>query len=710
MSFILRGLVAMATAGALSFPSNAPVTQTTANSARRRAAGPTVTVPAQPQKPLFTESDLEFYLNDDGIAYVRPGLKLKVNSITIGADRKPVVDISFTDNFDQPLDRLGKVTPGVVSASMILAAWDPATREYTSYTTRVQTTPASSPRPGVSATQAGTDSGGAWTDLEVGHSRYVFRTVLPAGFNQAQTLTLGIYSTRNLTDIIGKNYYANLEYDFRGDSQKVTETWDKINTATCNNCHDPLAAHGGSRRDLKLCVLCHNPQTVDPDTGESQDMEILVHKIHRGANLPSVIAGKPYVIIGNSQSVHDYSSVIYPQNILNCDNCHEGITPAQKTTQSQLWYTTPTKDACFACHDNINLVTGEGHPGGARSDNATCATCHVPDSGKEFDTSIKGAHVIPEKSAQLKGLNAQIVSATGMKPGEKPTVIFKLTNNDATAVDGSKLTSFAPMIAGPTASYSKYYREAGATRAVFDAATGNTTYTFTAAIPADAKGTWTVSGDFYRNSTLKRNDGEADITLREAAFNPIKYYALTGSVVARRTVATTAQCNQCHDRLALHGGQRLNVDECVICHNPVESDKSRRPAAAGAPESVSFQRMIHRIHRGEELTQDYTVYGFGGTAHNYNEVVYPGDLRNCAKCHTAGSQNLPSAGDPVITELDYFSPQGPGTAACLGCHDNRDTAAHAFLNTTTLRGQPAEACGTCHGANADKSADRSHAR
>ena len=82
-----------------------------------------------------------------------------------------------------------------------------------------------------------------------------------------------------------------------------------------------------------------------------------------------------------------------------------------------------------------------------------------PDSGKEFDTSIKGAHVIPEKSAQLKGLNAQIVSATGMKAGEKPTVVFKLTNNDGSAVDGSKLTSFAPMIAGPTSSYSKYYRE-----------------------------------------------------------------------------------------------------------------------------------------------------------------------------------------------------------------------------------------------------------
>jgi hypothetical protein len=33
----------------------------------------------------------------------------------------------------------------------------------------------------------------------------------------------------------------------------------------------------------------------------------MVHKIHAGPNLPSVKAGKPYVIIGNQQSVNDYS-------------------------------------------------------------------------------------------------------------------------------------------------------------------------------------------------------------------------------------------------------------------------------------------------------------------------------------------------------------------------------------------------------------------
>jgi OmcA/MtrC family decaheme c-type cytochrome len=347
------------------------------------------------------------------------------------------------------------------------------------------------------------------------------------------------------------------------------------------------------------------------------------------------------------------------------------------------------------------------------SDDATCASCHIPDSGNEFDASIKGAHTIPEKSKQLAGLNVAIVSQSNFTAGSKPTVVLKLTNNAGAAVDGSKITSFAPMIAGPTSSYTKYYRESGAARAVFDAATGNTTYTFTNAIPADAHGTWVISGDFYRNATLKRTDGEADITLREAAYNPIKYVHLTGGTPEpRRTVATDATCNSCHDRLALHGGQRLRIEECVICHNPKETDAARRPANAKPDQAISMQLMIHRIHTGEELTRDYSVYGFGGTAIGFNEVLYPGDRRNCTHCHLNGTQQLPSEGDSVVSPRDFFSPQGPGTAACLGCHDNRDAAAHAFLNTTMFPGttDPAEACGACHGPGKDHSVDESHAR
>src|SRR5262249_38692432 len=193
-----------------------------------------------------------------------------------------------------------------------------------------------------------------------------FGTTLPSGFDQTKTTTLGIYSTRDLTAVIGKSYVANVEFDFRPDGQPVSETWAKINLATsCNNCHDPLSAHGGARRDPKLCPPCHQPQTTDPDTGNTVDFKVMIHKIHMGENLPSVQAGTPYQIIGFGQTVVDFSTVVFPQDIRNCANCHEGTNAAQKPPQATVWYTYPSRAACGACHDDINWETGANHPGGA---------------------------------------------------------------------------------------------------------------------------------------------------------------------------------------------------------------------------------------------------------------------------------------------------------------------------------------------------------
>jgi OmcA/MtrC family decaheme c-type cytochrome len=713
MSALMRGLFAAATVGVLTIPTNPPasVTKSSAETGRRRSIA---TSPA-PATNRFQSTDLEFYLSAEDAEYVRPGLNIKINSVTVGSDKRPVVDFSVKDDLDQPLDRSGKITPGAISFSWILAGYDPATRHYTSWTTRVQTTPPTSPHPGVSATQAGTDTGGTISDLEVGHYTYKYKTAIPADASPSQTQTIGVYSTRNLTAIIGKNYFANVEYDFRLDGAAVTAKWDKINQNTsCNNCHDPLSAHGGSRRDIKLCVMCHQPQTVDPDTGNTVDMKVMAHKIHRGKNLPSVIAGTPYVIIGNAQSVNDFSTVGFPQDIRNCENCHNGTDPKQAPSQASVWLTNPSIEACGSCHDDVNFATGANHAGGAQADSSQCARCHIPDSGEEYDASIKGAHTVPYKSKQLKGLKATVASVTNLKPGQKPTVAFAIKNNDGSAVDGSKLTSFAPMFAGPTTSYTKYYREAAQAKATFDAATGLTSYTFNAAVPADATGTWTVSADIYRNINLKRADGKADIAIREAAFNPVTNVAITGKLTPRRVDVVVDNCNDCHDRLALHGDQRQNTAECVICHNPVENDSARRPADQGAPESVSFQRLIHRIHTGEDLTQDFTVFGFGGSKNNFNEVRFPGDRRNCAKCHVSNSQAVPVSADaiPVNTLRDYFSPQGPTTAACLGCHDSKDVAAHAYLNQATFPGSTTatEACATCHGTGKDFAVDKVHAR
>jgi OmcA/MtrC family decaheme c-type cytochrome len=601
----------------------------------------------------------------------------------------------------------------------VLAVYDGSTRDYTTYATKHVTSGIT----GASTDQPTSDSGGKYTDLDIGHYKYTFGKTVPSGFDVTKTHTLGIYGSRQMPPEVldGKKYITNLEHDFRPDGQTVTVKWDVIQqNNACNQCHDPLAAHGDTRQDAKLCVLCHSPQNTDPDTGNLLDMRVFIHKIHRGANLPSVQAGGKYHIIGFNNSDNDFSTVEFPQDIRNCANCHEGRDPANKPSQSDVWYTKPARAPCGACHDNINWTTGAGHAGGPQANDSSCQFCHVPDSGSEFDASIKGAHTVPYKSKQLKGLNATIISVTNTQPGQKPTVVFKLTENDGTVLNPANFgtsSSLNVLLGGPTTDYAAPpFREKASTAAF---ANGQATYTFTNAIPADAKGSWAVAIEAKRSVDLTKASGSVETTYTEGAVNPIFYVAVTdSSPQPRRNVVVLDNCNKCHDRLATlasHGGQRIAIEECVLCHNPNGSDVDDRPGDQGAPESISLKRMIHRIHSGENLTQDYTIFGHNASVNNFNDVRYPGDRKDCLQCHTSTSTfdlPLPKGAIPVVTLRDYFSPQGPATAACLGCHDTQDTAAHAYLNTVTFPGAtgPAEACATCHGPGADWDVAKVHAK
>ncbi len=655
-----------------------------------------------PQEAYSAQSK-EHYLSTDDFTYVRPGFHITVNSVTIPSDNRPIADLTFTDDLGQPLDRAGIITPGALSISLVLAWYDADLRQYTAYTTRPQTSPITN----VTAIQAAADSGGTFTDLELGHATYRFKTVLPANYDKTRTHTLAIYSTRATLAVVGKNYFANVEYDFRPDAQAVSQRWDEIPQAACNTCHNPLSAHGGSRMDVKLCVTCHSPQTTDPDTGNTVDFKVLIHKIHDGANLPSVKAGKPYIIIGFAQSINDFSSVMFPQDIRNCTTCH-----AAPAADAPAWYTAPARAACGSCHDNVDFTTGANHPAGIQVDDSACATCHVPQGDRDFDASIMGAHAIPAKSSQLRGLNAVIVAVTNTAPGENPTIQFQITEADGTPVNPSAFgTNLAVLMGGPTTDYAydpNGFREA-ASGASFDGTTA--TYIFKHAIPSAATGTWAFTLEARRTVTLNPAPRLGPATVTESVFNPVHYSAVTdATAVPRRAVVALANCNTCHGELSLHGGFRKNTEMCVICHNPNENDAVYRPSAELPVESVDFKRMIHRIHTGENLTQDYTIFGFGGSRNNFNDVRFPGDRRDCQSCHLPTTYQVadipPTDRIATSTARDWYTPQQPTSAACLGCHDTRPVAAHAFVNTAPF----GEACATCHGNSGDFAVDKVHAR
>ncbi|MBI4339878.1 MAG: OmcA/MtrC family decaheme c-type cytochrome [Chloroflexi bacterium] len=628
------------------------------------------------------------------------GYKINIKGVTIGADRKPVVTFAIQDGKAQPL----KLTDLDSNPSFVMAyiKTDPASgiTQYVNYvTTTVTGTPfvldgkTTQPKLVSWPTRPGVASGGVFAPVKAGEYTYTFRDPLPSGYDTKATHTVGAYTSRG-----AREFVSNDVFSFVPAGGVVATTRQLVNVNNCNACHKTLAAHGGLRQDTRLCVLCHTQQNVDPESGNSVDFQVMVHKIHNGRDLSSVQAGNPYFIVGFNRSVANYSEVGWPQDVRNCTTCHKAAPNADDYKNA------PTVAACTSCHEDVDPLKGVKHD---IATEAECTTCHKADTGREFDNSVVGAHVIPLQSKQLGGLKVEIVRVTNTGPGQKPTVVFKATDNAGARLPVSAITSVSFNVKGPTTDYlgSKLTEAATLTNVVTDA-DGNFAYTLTQAIPADAKGTYAIGMEVGRNQTI-RGRGGVDLAVNERAYNPVAYVPVTDAVaVPRRKVVSTEKCNVCHKEIAFHGGGRKNTAEyCQLCHNPVNVDVPEQvPASLGGPydvkpQSISLQFMIHRIHTGEDLTSDFTIYRTRGVF-NFNEIAFPGDRRACETCHLPGTYllPLPATNASVLAPRESNSPLGPTTAACLGCHDARATAAHADTQTSAIKG---EACAVCHGAGRD---------
>ncbi len=693
--------------------------------------------------------------------FVQRGLNLEIQKVDFAP---PAVAVTFrlSDDGKQGLDRLGVLTPGPITLGFVLARIRPGDSQYTNYLTNpVTAKPAAgcaNCTVGNTVTQPVADSGGTYDDLGDGVYRYNFGRQV-GNVDMDSTTTLGIYARRDLSGfgipVNSLGTVANTLYDFVPSGAPVTQVRDVVRTENCNQCHDPLALHGGIRREIRLCVLCHNPGNSDPETGNTLDAKVYIHKIHMGANLPSVTGKplnifntsgapgttatftgstqgvveegspvvKPYQIVGFNQSVNDWSTVVWPQDVRNCTTCH------QKGTQSANWKSNPSRAACGSCHDDVNFATGKNHPGGVELDDIECSICHPADTGLEFDLSVAGAHTIPGDSKQLKGLKLEFTGVTNTNSGDKPTVFFKVSNGDGSPVDATKLTSLSFVMAGPTDDYTFVTRAAPAPGATVGSPTAENalptvkatstgfSYTFSTALPSDAKGTYAVGAFANRLVALQGALLGQSLPVQEyIGINPVTYFGVGGAqTTPRRKVVDVANCNVCHKKLALHGGPRRNATElCQMCHNPRSTDQPDASRVAGfsvpagaVPESINLRFMIHRIHRGEDLDRDFTIFRTLG-AFGFNGLRFPGDLRNCAKCHVNKSNQLPLPAGLANTTAprEFFTPLGPAASACLGCHDEEDAAAHAFLMTASF----GESCSVCHEEAADFAVSKVHAR
>jgi len=372
------------------------------------------------------------------------------------------------------------------------------------------------------------------------------------------------------------------------------------------------------------------------------------------------------------------------------------------------WMTRPSRVDCGSCHTSIDWETGEGHAGGSADTDEFCSFCHEADSGVEFDRSVKGAHTVALASSALGGVLVDIKEVTDTGPGQKPTVVFSLTSKSGPIAPES-LDRLLFVLSGPNEDFDFYAQEnvLGGLTAV----EGGWSYTFNTAIPSDAEGSYSVG--FEGRVTTEVNGANE----RDSAENYIVPVAVTdASAQPRRMIVDDAKCEACHSNLSLHGDNRKNATEyCQTCHRPDATDEEVR--LEGEAEGIHFKYMIHKIHRGAELENlPYIVYGFRSSVHDYSDVHFPGDLRDCNSCHAGDPEDrdyvptftipLPEGALPTHSPAAAIPDMEPVTATCLSCHDSDATASHALANTSAL----GESCDTCHAEGKTYSVSRVHAR
>lgn len=202
-----------------------------------------------------------------------------------------------------------------------------------------------------------------------------------------------------------------------------------------------------------------------------------------------------------------------------------------------------------------------------------------------------------------------------------------------------------------------------------------------------------VSGNAPGTGTNTPDGSNSGVTAVAMA-NPINviydFVPATGKPVSatdfQREIVSKTVCNECHEKLTLHGS-RNDTQYCVVCHNDqlkfgkanVASTNGKFPAltetvttdastgiksyrysptmsVADGEVLGDFPIMVHKIHSGGDLVKE-----------NYN-------LAN------------------VVLDQKGFSILGSGQKMCAKCHDNTKAAQADNWNT-----KPSQlACGSCH--------------
>lgn len=655
--------------------------------------------------------------------------------------------------------------------------------------------------------------GGQGSSLDVTDITTPVTVKYDPGLTQRVALTLRTPHGSDPTSPL--NFTNNAIYTWQPSTGATTGIPEKkmVSTATCDSCHGELDLHGGPRHDVAMCVTCHNAGNTDPNTGYTLAFNSMIHRIHAG----SVLAAAPYnfdfLVYGYMNNVTNFNDVVFPQNIENCSRCHDPgmadvpnapwTSTAQYHTEYPDWdryETRPTMASCGSCHVNVDFAQGKagGHPGGVETDNSECTVCHSSGSvaGSVAESHLKS---IPEQEQlDAKKFAWKILSiqdhATGsstITAGDQVDVTFEVLDpqNNNQPYDFSNTYIQNGSINLDVGWSTTNYTSSGYTTLAYTntganpssdtgsatsqpihfgtSCTSGTTCTVTSpnAVPSGTKGSGVVAIEGFTAYDYNGN-GSIDHDERIPVTSVAQGFSIADgsttydppSTLTPETMVDIKKCQVCHGRadgLAMHGGNRNdNLQVCVVCHNPNETDLSQRPpdpdntvngvnsAATGdglEQRPIDFKYMIHAIHGAAKRTEPFVVYGYRGSVNDFSDVQFPNPKLSCNICHTGSSYEPPLPAGVLPTTVDsgatvnssgsgdYYTPSNtaafdpsddhvttPTAAACSACHTSATARAHMQTNgalitteadvgngSATSRTQAqstTEACAVCHGS------------
>ena len=299
------------------------------------------------------------------------------------------------------------------------------------------------------------------------------------------------------------NEDTNAHGDFPVGNAGPLSSREVVRTDGCNQCHDQLRFHGGRRRTVTSCLMCHTAgmeSSAAPNSvlgrQEHLSFQSMVHRIHSGQSLPSV-QGVTTLASGDrdytvTAATYNYEDVKWPQwpslaspmprdsgfttlsttdqakedairkGPVSCAACHgdpDGNGPLEPPAQGDLIYVQPSRGSCASCHDDwipslpytANMQTMP-----AQTNDATCVLCH-PATGSNI--AIMDAHVHPlVDTAFAEGIVFEItnvVEASGnmngtIEPGEVIEAQVTMRDSSGADIDPLSIGAISVAVHGPT--------------------------------------------------------------------------------------------------------------------------------------------------------------------------------------------------------------------------------------------------------------------